>query len=269
VKVLNGSELASYIKERQAKQVRALRQAHNIEPRLAIIQTTDDPVIDTYVKLKKRYGEDILIDVDIHRTDQVEVLELLKQLNKDDSVHGIIVQLPLADMTQKDEILNAVSPTKDVDGLNTNSEFDPATPTAILWLLASGNIEPFGKRVVIVGNGQLVGAPLAKILETSDVNVTVVDETVANLSEVIQNAELLVTATGVPGLITSDMIASKAVVVDAGVAVESGRTVGDLAEDVYQRDDLTITPRKGGVGPVTVCALFDNVIKAARAQISR
>ena len=264
MKELNGRELAGYIKERQAHDVRALRQAHRVQPKLAIVQTKDDPVIDTYVRLKKRYGGDILIDVDIHRIVQSDVPELLRQLNADPSVHGIIVQLPLADPSQTDEIVSMVTPEKDVDALGPHAQFDPATPMAILWLLAGYNIDFAGKKILLIGRGKLVGAPLEKILQASDVDVSVADRKTSDLKATSLAADIIITATGSPAVLTADMIKPNAVVVDAGVASEGGKTVGDLAPDVYERDDVTVTPTKGGVGPLTVCALFENVIRAAR-----
>jgi methylenetetrahydrofolate dehydrogenase (NADP+)/methenyltetrahydrofolate cyclohydrolase len=264
MKILNGKELAGFIKERQAKQVRALRQAADVEPKLAIVVAKDDPVIETYIRLKKAYGADLLIDVDIHRVDQAEVPRLIEKLNGDDSVHGIIVQLPLADPAQTDEIVNLVASNKDVDALGSNPDFEPATPMAILWLLAGYNVDLNGKKVLLVGRGKLVGAPLEKLLKTMEVDVEVVDRSATDLAEHTRDADILITATGSPAILYSDMIKQGAVVVDAGVASESGKTVGDLADDVYVRDDLTITPKKGGVGPLTVCALFENVIRAAR-----
>lgn len=321
MKLLNGRELAGYIKERQARQVRALRQAWHVQPKLAIVVAKDDPVIETYMRLKQKYGADILIDVDVHRVDQVEVPSLLDRLNADQSVHGIIVQLPLADPSQTDEIVNLVAPAKDVDALGNpeapwpphssgvqdageqrtepyikygegaaepatpqsaesasgtagsagrqagavrGSWFEPATPMAILWLLAGYNVDLAGKKVLLIGRGKLVGAPLEKQLQSQGVDVETVGREVDDLSARTLEADVIVTATGSPAIVHADMIKEHAVVVDAGVASESGKTVGDLAEDVYERDDLTITPQKGGVGPLTVCALFDNVIRAAR-----
>lgn len=264
MKILNGRELAGFIKERQAKQVRALRQAVNIEPKLAIVVAKDDPVIETYIRLKKAYGSDILIDVDIHRVSQNEVPGLLDKLNADKSVHGIIVQLPLADPDQTDTIVNLVAPEKDVDALGKNPEYEPATPMAIMWLLAGYNVDLQGKKVLLVGRGKLVGAPLEKLLQSMGIDVEVVDREAKDLSVHTRDADVIITATGSPAIIYSDMIKEKAVVVDAGVASESGKTVGDLDDDIYERDDLTITPKKGGVGPLTVCALFENVIHAAR-----
>lgn len=264
MKLLDGKELAGYIKERQAKAVRGLRQAHGIIPKLAIVQCIDDPVIDTYIRMKKRYGADILVEVDHHHIKQSEVPALLKKLNADDSIHGIIVQLPLSDPSQTEELVNMVAPEKDVDALGEHAKFDPATPMAILWLLSGHNVDLAGKHVVLIGRGKLVGTPLKRMLDNSGVNVEVAHSQTADLKATCSTADVIITATGRPGILRSDMVRTGAVVVDAGTASESGKTVGDIDRGVLERDDLTITPARGGVGPLTVCALFDNVIRAAR-----
>lgn len=265
MKVLNGSELAGYIKERQAKQVRNLRQSYKTFPKLAIVRTTDNPVILAYVRKKQQYGEDILIAVDDHRpANEDEALLLIQKLNDDPSVHGIIVQLPLGALSRTDELVNAVAPEKDVDALGKNAVLDAATPMAINWLLTGYNVELENKHIVIVGNGRLVGAPLARMWRNSGLDVEVVDSSVEDLTGTLKGADVIVSATGNPGLITSDMLHDGAVMVDAATASEDGKIVGDVASDVRERDDITITPEKGGVGPLTVCALFDNVIRAAR-----
>lgn len=267
MKVLNGKELAEFIKERQAREVRGLIQAHKIFPKLAIVLCKDDPVIDTYVRLKQRYGSDLQIAVDVHRIKQEEIANTLQKLNSDTTVHGIIVQLPLVDTAQTDEIVNMVIPNKDVDALGAAPAFDPATPMAIQWLLAGYNIDLKNKKVLLVGRGKLVGAPLEKILKASDVDVTVADRETKDLAAQVRNADIIITATGSPAILYPDMIKQGAVVVDAGVASEDGKTVGDVAPEVYEREDLTITPKKGGVGPLTVCALFENVIRAAKNRV--
>ncbi len=269
MKLLNGKELAGFIKERQAKAVRGLRQAHHIEPKLAIVQCNDDPVINTYVRLKKAYGADIIVDVDVHFVKQSEIATLLQSLNSDDSVHGIIVQLPLTDTSQTDEIVNMVASEKDVDALGQSAKFDPATPMAIMWLLSGYNVDLAGKKVLLLGRGKLVGAPLERIFNDSGIDVEVVERGIPDLAQHTKEADVIITATGSPAILYADMIKHGAVVVDAGVASESGKTVGDLAPDVYEREDLTLTPAKGGVGPLTVCALFDNVIRAARRATER
>ena len=257
---LNGSELAGFIKERQAKQVRALRQAWHINPRLAIVTDVENPVIETYMRLKQRYGADILIDVEIHRVPAGGALEVIQELNNRDDVQGIILQLPISNSDQTDELLESIREDKDVDGLRKRAIFQAATPTAISWLLAGYGVDLKNKKVAIVGRGRLIGAPLEKMWLKSGVDVTVFEKG-DDLSQLI-NYDIIVSATGVPGLIKSQMIKTKTVVVDAGTASENGKIVGDVSEEVRQRNDVIITPKKGGVGPLTVSALFDNVITA-------
>lgn len=257
---LNGSELAGFIKERQAKQVRALRQAWHINPRLAIVTDVENPVIETYMRLKQRYGADILIDVEIHRVSAGGALEVIQELNDRDDVQGIILQLPISNPEQTDELLESIREDKDVDGLRKKAIFQAATPTAISWLLAGYGVDLKNKKVAIVGRGRLVGAPLEKMWLKSGVDVTVFEKG-DDLSQLI-NYDIIVSATGVPGLIKSQMIKTKTVVVDAGTASENGKIVGDVSEEARQRNDVIITPKKGGVGPLTVSALFDNVITA-------
>lgn len=257
---LNGSELAGFIKERQVKQVRALRQAWHINPRLAIVTDVENPVIETYMRLKQRYGADILIDVEIHRVPAGGALEVIQELNNRDDVQGIILQLPISNSDQTDELLESIREDKDVDGLRKKAIFQAATPTAISWLLAGYGVDLKNKKVAIVGRGRLVGAPLEKMWLKSGVDVTVFEKG-DDLSQLI-DYDIIVSATGVPGLIKSQMIKPKAVVVDAGTASENGKIVGDVSEEVRQRNDVIITPKKGGVGPLTVSALFDNVITA-------
>lgn len=268
-KILNGLELAGYIKERQAKQVRGLRQAHEVFPKLAIVLTKDDPIIDTYIRLKQLYGADILVEVDVHRVQQQDVPELIDRLNRDDNVHGIIIQLPLNDPGETEKLCNLVSPSKDVDGLGQHPDFDEATPMAIMWLLAGYNIDLTGKNILIIGQGKLVGQPLAKQLEKQGHSVVTADRDTKTLNKLSIDADLIITAAGSPAILYSDMIKPGAVVVDAGTASEDGKTVGDLADEVYERDDIVVTPKKGGVGPLTVCALFDNTIRAARKVVNQ
>ncbi len=265
MKLLDGRELADYVKERQAKQVRNLRQSWHVAPKLALIITNDDPVVAAYVRLKQAYGEDILIDVDVYREAQDEVPARIAMLNDDATVHGIVLQLPLDDSTQTDELVALIAPLKDVDGLGPRAAYISATATAIDWLLAGYNVTLQNKSIAIVGNGRLVGAPLAALWRQAGLSVEVYDDTTEDLAGRVREASIIVSATGVPGLIRPSMVGIGAVVVDAGTASEAGRIVGDVAAEVRERDDIKITPEKGGVGPLTIAALFDNVIQAARA----
>ncbi len=269
MRILDGRELADFVKERQAKQVRALRQARNTFPKLAIIVVGDNPVIDAFVNQKQIYGEDILIEVDVHKVVQADVADTIERLNENPEVHGIILQLPLTDPTETDRLVALIAPEKDVDGLGPNAAYTSATATAIDWLVAGYNVTLRDRVIAIVGHGRLVGAPLAKLWLGAGLNVTTYDDTTTNLQEVLRGADIIVSATGVPGLITSSMIAPGKVVVDAGTASEGGVIVGDVAADVRERQDLTITPPRGGVGPLTIAALFDNVIIAAQKTVSK
>lgn len=267
-KLLNGTELVGYVKERQARQVRALRQAWHVFPRLAIIKSTaSSPVIDVYVRMKQRYGEDILIDTVVETLDEADMPAAIDRLNQDPSIHGIIIQLPLADPELTDSIVNLVTPEKDVDGLGKAAAYDSATATAVNWLLAAYGVDLKGKSIAVVGEGRLVGAPLANMWRSSGYNVTVLNRTHTDIKSVLRSSDVIVTATGVPRLITTDMIPIGAVVVDAGTASEDGVIWGDVDPAVRRRDDLKITPEKGGVGPLTIVALFDNVIRAAQATV--
>lgn len=263
-KFLNGTELVGYIQERQARQVRALRQASRVFPRLVIIKsTTASPVIDAYIRMKQRYADEILIETVVETLDERDMPAAITRYNADPMVHGIIVQLPLADPTKTDEIVDAIAVDKDVDGLGVNASFDSATAVAIQWLLAGYAVDLKGKKLTIVGNGRLVGAPLAAMWRASNFDVTVLDDSsAADLAETLKVSDVIVAATGVPHLIDSAMITIGAAVVDAGTTSENGVIVGDVAADARQRDDLKITPERGGVGPLTIAVLFDHVIQA-------
>jgi methylenetetrahydrofolate dehydrogenase (NADP+)/methenyltetrahydrofolate cyclohydrolase len=248
--------LVGYIKERQAKQVRSLR-GRKILPKLAIFYDNDSPVIAKYMSLKQKYGDDIGIAVEIQKINPENAEQLLKAAAEDAATTGIIVQLPLAEVSMN--VLDLIPIEKDVDGLRGMS--DTATAMAIHWLLTGYDIDIKSKKIAIVGHGKLVGAPLEKMWRESGYNVTVFDkgDDISKLNEY----NLIVTATGVPGLIKSEMVQPGAVVVDAGTASEGGVIKGDLDEAARERDDFIVTPKIGGVGPLTVAMLFEKVIQAA------
>jgi methylenetetrahydrofolate dehydrogenase (NADP+)/methenyltetrahydrofolate cyclohydrolase len=263
--LLTSKDIVAAIQARQAQEVAELLSTGMPQPKLAIICTLDHPASDVYMRKKKRYGEHLQAAVDIHRVAQDEVPDLLSQLNNDPQVHGIIIQLPLERPEETDVLLHMIAPHKDVDGLGSQAAFEPATPLAILWLLAGYDIDLQDKKVLLIGRGKLVGAPLERMLLEDGVDVAVANSKTLDLRAEALKANVIITATGRPGILAADMVAPGTVVVDAGVAGEGGKTVGDVAPDIYMRDDLTITPAKGGVGPLTVCALFENVIKACKA----
>ena len=291
-KVLSGRELAGFIKERQDHEVKMLR-SNKIRAKLVIVRDSNNPVITKYVDLKRQYGEDIGIEVVDEFVDESDPTERLKKLHEvvraaatDDSVSGIIVQLPLIDQDTTDEIVADIPAIKDVDGLsNTYSDlvehedglitidnpdtrehhFDSATATAILWLLAGHNIDFENKRIAVVGRGKLVGKPLMSMWTKSG-NTVHVFHRGSDFSK-LKDFDVIVTATGAPHLITNEMIRPGAVVVDAGTASEQGKLVGDISDEIRARNDLgAITPKVGGVGPLTINVLFENVIIAASKQ---
>ncbi len=263
--LLNGLELVGYIKERQARQVRSLRQALRVIPRLVVIKSKGaSPVINTYIRMKQQYSEDILIETAVETLSEAEMPVMIDKLNHDPNVHGIMVQLPLDDKDKTDTVINRIAPEKDVDGLGEHAAFDSATAMAINWLLAGYGVDLKAKKITIVGNGRLVGAPLARMWRASGFDVTVLDSRHPDIASVIQGSNVIVSATGVPRLITSAMVPIGATVIDGGTASENGVIVGDIDSSVRERDDLKITPEKGGVGPLTISALFDNVIRATQ-----
>lgn len=264
MKILSGLELVGYIKERQIKQSRALRLSWKVVPKLAIVYTGDNQVINTYMRLKKDYGEDVLIDVEVFNPNNDELISKIKELSQDSAVTGIIVQLPLDDPSLTQDAIDAIAEEKDVDGLGKGDLYIPATAMAIDWLMAGYNVDLKNKEISIVGNGRLVGAPLYKLWNNANLKVSVFDIETTDLSKAISRSDIIVTATGVPGLIKNEMIKNKAVIVDAGTASENGKIVGDVSSEVRDRQDISITPIRGGVGPLTIAALFDNVIAAAR-----
>ena len=266
MKVLDGRELAGFVKERQAGVVRSLR-AKKIFPKLLIIRDSDNPVIVKYVELKKRYGEDIGVVVEDFCAESVEEIRArILEANADPSISGMIVQLPLKDPSQTDEVVSLIEPSKDVDGLSgAKSAFDSATATAINWLLSGYDVPVATSRIGIVGRGRLVGGPLIRMYEVSGYNVSVFGHD-SDLTK-LRDCDIIITATGKPHLISGDLVSSGATVVDAGTASEDGVLVGDVDDSVREREDLyAITPKLGGVGPLTVSVLFENVISAAQAQ---
>lgn len=258
MKLLNGAEIRDYIKERQAKQVRRIKQQYHIIPKLVILQTIDNPVIDLYTKLKMNYGEDIGVMVDRQIVTMNNLAIAIERANNDSSVQGILLQLPLANTDITDQMIALIDVNKDVDGLKQDSHFTASTVLAIQWLLAGYDIELRARRLAIVGAGHLVGYPLATLWKKMGYDVTVYKK--GDSLDTLVNKDIIVSATGVPGLIKSKYIKSGGVVVDAGTADADGQVVGDVADDVRLRQDIIITPVKGGVGPLTIAALMDNLL---------
>ena len=267
MKILNGKELAGFIKERQARQIGSYvsggssGEVHRA-PKLLIIRDSDNPVILKYVGLKIRYGEDIGVIVEDYKAESSEdIKNKILAANDSSEIDGMILQLPIMEKTRTDELTSLIAPEKDVDGLSGKGKFDSATATAIMWLLAGYDIDLRGRRVALVGRGKLVGAPLFKMLSNSGVEVEMFHSG-SDLTK-LKDFDIIITATGKPGLILDAYVSSGAVVVDAGTASENGVIKGDVADLVRERKDLTaITPVIGGVGPLTITCLFEHLLGA-------
>jgi len=258
MKLLDGSEVAGYIMGRHAGQARSF----DAPLRLAIVREGHNPAIEKYLPVQKRYAEDIGVELDVYAETAETLVDRVKSLGADPAVTGIVVKLPLAHPELTDAALAAVPVAKDVDGLAPGTRFEAATPKAVSWLLAAYNVDLAGRVLAVVGQGRLVGKPLADAWEASGYKVLRLDDSTTDLAEQLRGADVVVAATGVPGVITADMLQPGAVVVDVG------SPASELAADVRDRTDLTITPNPGGVGPMTVVSLFDNLLIATQNQRS-
>ena len=249
---LDGRKLAGEMKEGQKAEVAAL----GFSPSLLILRDNDNGVISKYVGLKKKYGAEIGVLV----RDEVVSGEEMKERIRGSEADGIIVQLPL--MATDTEVLSEIPKEKDVDGLSGGVT---ATAMAVDELLKGYKVELSHKKIAVVGRGRLVGAPLIQMWKERGLDVTVFHRG-SDLAE-LKLFDIIVTATGQPGLILSSFVKPGAVVVDAGTAVDKGVILGDVSDEVRERTDLfAITSKIGGVGPMTVACLFQRVILAAQKK---
>ncbi|MBQ2660584.1 bifunctional 5,10-methylenetetrahydrofolate dehydrogenase/5,10-methenyltetrahydrofolate cyclohydrolase [Candidatus Saccharibacteria bacterium] len=257
-KSLDGRELAGFIKERQAHQISSL----TTKPHLLIIRDSDNPVITKYVNLKIQYGEDIGAIVEDYLAKSTDdIARKIHSANSDPSIHGIILQLPILDTSKTQELTSLIAPAKDVDGLSGHGDYDSATATAILWLLSGYSIDLTHHKIAIVGRGKLVGAPLFQIFTQSGYDVELFHRG-DDLTK-LKNFDIIISATGAPGLISDSMIKPGAILIDAGTASENGVLKGDISPEIRLRSDLAaITPVVGGVGPLTIACLFDHLLRA-------
>lgn len=257
--------MADELKERQARVLAELKAAGQKQPALAIVVTAkNNRAIDFFVSRKQAWADEIGAGFLVCRPSQAEAAGTIEELNQDPDVSGIVIQLPLAEPDQTDDLCRLVDPAKDVDGLNPTSSFTGATVIAIGWLLNEHNIELQNKQLVVIGQGRLVGQPLAEIWRQAGLEVTAMDD--SNLSwEAVAQADVVVSATGRPKLLQAQHLRPETIVIDAGTCSQAGRLVGDVDPSIYEtRQDLTITPPQGGLGPITVAALFENLIVAAQ-----
>lgn len=266
---MNGKELSLQIQEEIKQSIKHCM----IRPSLAVIQIGDDPASNTYIKNKEKACENVGIYFRHFKfddtTQELTIINKIKELNNDEYVNGIMIQLPIPEKYNEKRLLNSIVNTKDVDGLtdintgrliNGRKSITPCTPLGIMTLLNKYNISLTGKNVVIVGKGRLVGRPLINLMLNEGATVTVCHSKTVDLKKHTKNADVLVVAVGKKNLITADMVKDNAVVIDVGINVEDGKLYGDVDYKNIVKKTSMITPVPGGVGPMTVAMLLQNIV---------
>jgi methylenetetrahydrofolate dehydrogenase (NADP+) / methenyltetrahydrofolate cyclohydrolase len=269
--LMDGATLAARIRQELKDEVAELGRIG-----LATILVGDDPASDVYIRYKHRAADEVGIEAIDKRlpaaTPEEEVLELVEELNNDESVDGILVQTPLPDHIEEARVMRTIEPIKDVDGLNPFSAgqlylgqqtLAPATPLGVMLLLDEYRITMEGARAVVVGRSALVGKPLAMLLLQANATVTICHTRTQDLPGHTSEADILVAATGSPRLITADMVKPGATVVDVGITRAPEGLLGDV-DPVVAEVAAFLTPVPGGVGPMTIAALLGNAVRAAR-----
>ncbi len=271
-KLLDGKIVRDKIAEELKSKIQNLLAA----PRLVIIQVGDNPESNTYIAQKIKFGEKIGANVKhLKLPEDVSEKTLnfqISNFNSEKSINGIIVQLPIPENLNKDQIIEAIDPAKDVDGLhsvnlkklmeNDSTGFVPATTKGVLTMLSHYKIDPKGKHVVIVGRSTLVGKPTALALLNLDATVTVCHSKTQNMETVTKTADIIISAVGKPGLITKNHVSPGQTIIDVGTTVVDGKLKGDVAFDEVEKIVDCISPVPGGIGPMTVASLFQNLLQA-------
>ena len=276
-KIIDGKKISAEIKEELKNEVVQLK-TQGIEGTLAVIQVGNDPASSVYVNNKKKACAYIGINSESfelpEETTQEELLALIAKLNADDSINGILVQLPVPKHIDEKTIIHAISPKKDVDGFHPESVgslvigqpgFVSCTPAGIIELLKRSNVTIDGKNCVIVGRSNIVGKPMALLMLRENATVTIAHSHTKNLKEICQNADILIIAIGKREFITGDYIKEGAVVIDVGIhRDENNKLAGDVKYDEAEKKASQITPVPGGVGPMTIAMLMNNCVKAMK-----
>lgn len=277
--IIDGKLVAQEVKAKVSKKVKEL-QKNRITPGLAVIIIGNNQASRIYVNNKKKACAEISICSKEYAlpdtTSQKELIELISKLNNDDSINGILVQLPLPNHINEKAVIEAIDPLKDVDAFHEINvgkimigEYDllPCTPAGIIELLNSQNIEIEGKHCVVVGRSNIVGKPMAMLLLHRNGTVTICHSKTKNLKEICKNADILIAAVGKAKFITSDMVKKGAVVIDVGMNKdENSKLCGDVDFDNVKKIASYITPVPGGVGPMTIAMLMKNTVTAASLQ---
>ncbi len=273
--IIDGKSISAGIREELKKRVEALKQK-GVAPGLAVILVGDDPASAVYVRNKEKGCEETGIYSAVHRlsaqTSEEEVISLIRSLNADNRIHGILVQLPMPGRLSERAVLRAVDPDKDVDGLHVvtagrlltgEKGFVPCTPKGIIRLIKTTGVDISGKRAVVVGRSNLVGKPVSILLLSENATVTMCHSRTADLAKICSEADILVAAIGKPGMIKGEFIKQGAVVIDVGTTKVDGKLKGDVAFEEAAAKASFITPVPGGVGPMTVTMLLENTVEAA------
>lgn len=277
--ILDGRMVAKKIRQGLKSEVEDLK-ANGINPKLAVIMVGEDPSSKIYVKNKSIACNEVGIEYEefllSETTTMEELLDLIDKLNKDATIHGILLQSPIPKGLDINEAFRAIDPKKDVDGFNPfnvgklclgQDTFVSCTPFGIIKLLGEYNIEIEGKNAVVVGRSNIVGKPMMQCLLNKNATVTVCHSKTKDLKEVTKEADILVVAIGRANFITKDMVKENAVVIDVGInRGENGKLCGDVDFEEVSKVASYITPVPGGVGPMTIAMLMNNIVKAARAQ---
>lgn len=279
MKILDGKAVSLKVKESVKVRADELKK-FGVEPTLAVVLVGEDKASQTYVRAKEKACNEYGIKSVAHRlsenTTQSELLALINVLNLDDSIHGILVQLPLPKHIDTNVVLAAIDPRKDVDGFHAVNVgklvsgldgFVPCTPLGVMEILKEYGIDVAGLNAVVIGRSNIVGKPMANLLLNASATVTVTHSKTKNLKEICKNADLIVAAIGKPFFLKADMVKDGAVVVDVGInRLDDGRLVGDVDFDEVAPKCSYITPVPGGVGPMTIAMLLNNTILAAQAK---
>ncbi len=278
-KIIDGKAVSTKIKEEIKVEVERLKEK-GVNPGLAVVIVGDDPASKVYVRNKKLaceqcgiYSEEYALPAE---TSQKELIDLVKTLNNSPAVNGILVQMPLPKGLDENEVIQAISPDKDVDAFHAQNvgkimigdySFLPCTPAGVMELIKSTGIEISGKDCVVIGRSNIVGKPMAMLLLHANGTVTVCHSRTKDLNEVCKRADILVAAVGRAKFVTKEMVKEGAVVIDVGInRDENGKLCGDVDFEEVEKIASYITPVPGGVGPMTIAMLMQNTLNAAKLQ---
>lgn len=278
-KILDGKQIAKDYRQGLQNQVEALKEK-GFTPKLSVILVGNDGASQSYVRSKKKAAEKIgMISEIVHLEEtatEEEVLNELNRLNNDDSVSGILVQVPLPKQVSEQKILEAINPDKDVDGFHPinigklyidEQTFVPCTPLGIMEILKHADIDLEGKNAVVIGRSHIVGQPVSKLLLQKNASVTILHSRSKDMASYLKDADVIVSAVGKPGLVTKDVVKEGAVIIDVGnTPDENGKLKGDVDYDAVKEIAGSITPVPGGVGPLTITMVLNNTLLAEKMR---